>query len=85
MHVVEVLAHDSFAAQNAIADVPGVVSVTQLGIRLRILIPEAVTDPLERVRQRLASRGLEAETELSSAGLEDVFVAVTMKPEAKAA
>ena len=85
MHVVEVLARDSFAAHDAIVDVPGVVSVTQLGIRLRILMPDSVPDPVDRVRQRLAQRGLEAETELSSAGLEDVFVAVTMKPRDKAA
>ncbi len=85
MHVVEVMAENSFAAQRALADVPGVVSVTQLGIRLRILIPEAIDDPLGRVRDRLEARGIAATTQLSSAGLEDVFVAVTLKPGALAA
>ena len=85
MHVVEVHASDSFAAQKVIAEIPGVVSVTQLGIRLRILMPVEIDSPAERVRQRLLERGIEADTSLSTAGLEDVFVAVTLKPEQKAA
>jgi ABC-2 type transport system ATP-binding protein len=85
MHVVEVYASDSFAAQKAIADIPGVASVTQLGIRLRILMPNRITDPVERVQRRLEERAIDAKTTLSAPGLEDVFVAVTMKPDRSAA
>ena len=80
MHVVEVLADDPFAAQKLVDTVPGVVSVTQLGIRLRVLIPDSVDDPVERVAARLERGNLAASATLSSAGLEDVFVAVTLKP-----
>ncbi len=85
MHVVEVLADDSFAAQKAIADAPGIVSVTQLGVRLRILIPETVSDPVERVERALSGAGIDATVERSTPSLEDVFVAVTLKPEQLAA
>ena len=85
MHVVEVLADDSFAAQRAIADAPGIVSVTQLGVRLRILIPETVSDPVERVERALSGAGIDATVERSTPSLEDVFVAVTLKPEQLAA
>ncbi len=85
MHVVEVLADDPFAAQNAASEVPGVVSVTQLGVRLRILLPESIADPVERVDKALDAAGIRATAELSSPDLEDVFVAVTLKPDQLAA
>ena len=85
MHVVEVLADDPFAAQKLVDTVPGVVSVTQLGIRLRVLIPDSVDNPVERVAARLEEGKLAARATLSTAGLEDVFVAVTLKPERAAA
>ncbi|MEO1245155.1 MAG: ABC transporter ATP-binding protein [Pseudomonadota bacterium] len=85
MHVVEVLADDPFAAQNVVSAVPGVVSVTQLGIRLRILIPDSIAEPAERIAAQLEAAGIPASTALTSAGLEDVFVAVTLKPKQAAA
>ena len=80
MNVVEVLADDPFHAQEAVSDIPGVVSVTQLGVRLRILMPEDIDNPVDRVSERLASVDIPALIELSAPGLEDVFVAVTLKP-----
>lgn len=85
MHVVEVLADNPFAAQAAVSEVPSVASVTQLGVRLRILLPDSVADPVERVRRALDAAGIDATAELSAPGLEDVFVAVTLKPEQLAA
>ncbi len=85
MHVVEVLADDPFAAQNAVVDAPDIVSVTQLGVRLRILLPDSISEPAERVARRLEAAGIAATATLSTPGLEDVFVAVTLKPEALAA
>ena len=84
MNVIEVLADDPYHAQTAISALPEVASVTQLGIRLRVLIPETIADPLDLVTQTLRQHALKAESTLTSASLEDVFVAVTQtsrKPE----
>ena len=82
---VEVLADDPYHAQTAISTLPVVASVTQLGIRLRVLIPETVPDALAKVQQVLARNAISADTHLSGASLEDVFVAVTLDPEERAA
>jgi ABC-2 type transport system ATP-binding protein len=85
MHIVEVMAEDPYAAQAAIHDLPEVASVTQLGVRLRVLIPERHDQPLHIVESALAKAGVTAEASMASATLEDVFVAVTMSPEERAA
>ena len=85
MHIVEVVAEDPYAAQAAIHEVPEAVSVTQLGVRLRVLIPEHHRDPLPIVEGALKARGVEADATTTHPTLEDVFVAVTMKPEERAA
>jgi len=85
MHIVEVMAQDPYAAQAAIHDLPEVASVTQLGLRLRVLIPERHDQPLHIVESALAKAGVTAEASMASATLEDVFVAVTMSPEERAA
>lgn len=79
MHVVEVIADDPYAAQVAIYGLTAVASVTQLGTRLRVLIPERQEDPLSIVETALRDAKIDATATLSSASLEDVFVAVTMK------
>ncbi|MGI9233876.1 MAG: ATP-binding cassette domain-containing protein [Woeseiaceae bacterium] len=79
MHIIEVTADDPYKAQAAIHQLEEVASVTQLGVRLRVLIPENVEQPRERVESALSAEGLVASTQLSDATLEDVFVAVTMK------
>ncbi len=85
MHVIELLADDPYHAQTALIDVPLVASVTQLGMRLRVLIPETVGDPLALVDKQLHQRGVPASSSLVEASLEDVFVAVTMDREEQAA
>jgi len=80
MHTVEVLADEPTVAQQAIADMPEVASITQLGIRLRVLLPESTPDPAGRVADRLEAAGVPATCSVTDASLEDVFVAVTMKP-----
>ena len=82
MSVVEVLASDPAAAQNILLGLREVQSVTQLGIRLRVLVPEKVADPAALVRSALASNGLSAECSRVDASLEDVFVAVTLEDRA---
>jgi ABC-2 type transport system ATP-binding protein len=85
MIIVEVLADDPYHAQSVIKQIPVVASVTQLGIRLRVLIPESVGDALELVDRNLRKQNITAETRIAHATLEDVFVAVTLKPEQRAA
>ena len=85
MHVVEVTSSDPYQAQLVIADIPAVASVTQLGVRLRVLVPESEAQPVELVEDALRAANLDTHAALSTASLEDVFVAVTLKPQSKAA
>ena len=78
LHVLEVEATDPYRAQAALVDLPGVASVTQLGMRLRVLLSHDVSEPLATVRAALAAGGLEAEARSAGASLEDVFVAATL-------
>ena len=79
MSIIEVLANDTQAVQIELGKLAEVASITQLGLRLRVLIPDTVSDPLSLVDRSLAATGLEATTELVSASLDDVFVAATLK------
>ena len=81
MHIVEVIADDPYAAQAALDGDAAIVSVTQLGVRLRILIPERHENPVQLVEKSLTGHGVAGTASLSAASLEDVFVAVTMSPE----
>jgi ABC-2 type transport system ATP-binding protein len=85
MNIIEVLADDPYHAQTAISTLPIVASVTQLGIRLRVLIPQNVPNALGQVEKVLSDNRITADTQLSGASLEDVFVAVTLDPEERAA
>ena len=85
MQVVEVVADNPYAAQAALADAPGVASVTQLGVRLRVLMPEDVADAADTIRRLLESTSVSARTSITAPTLEDVFVAATMKPLDRAA
>jgi len=78
MHIVEVVGDDPYAAQAAIDDMPEVASVTQLGVRLRVLIPQHIDAPIELVEIALQKQGLAATVHTTHATLEDVFVAVTL-------
>lgn len=79
MHVVEVLADRTTAAQTALEEHAAIASVTQLGIRLRVLVPISIETPQALVEELLQSAGIDAKVTSSSPSLEDVFVAVTMK------
>lgn len=81
MHIIEVMSDDPYAAQAAIDERTEIASVTQLGVRLRVLIPNRYSDPVEIVRSALASQNVSGKTQTATPTLEDVFVAVTMKPE----
>ena len=69
-------------AQRLIVDVPGVLSVAQIGNSLRVLTAAseggpAATDMCKHIDDTLASAGQQAHTHPTLANLEDVFVAVT--------
>ena len=85
MHIVEVNAADPYAAQAALAERPEIASVTQLGVRLRVLVPETIDAPLELVETALATHDVTAQLSLTPPTLEDVFVAVTMHSRVQAA
>ena len=84
MSIIEVIAEDPYAAQAAIDHRPEIASITQLGMRLRVLIPARHNGPLEIVRSALDERNVAGSAEFVTPSLEDVFVAVTMKPEDRA-
>ena len=85
MYVVEVTAEEPYAAQAVLAPLREVASVTQLGVRLRVLLPEATDDPIRVIESALANAGLEAVAEPTRPSLEDVFVAVTGRTRQEAA
>lgn len=79
MSVVEVLADQPTQVQHGLIGKHGIASVTQLGIRLRVLVPKQIGNPLELVEGYLRDNHASATTQLATPSLEDVFVAVTMK------
>ena len=80
MWVIEVLADSPPRANQALVALEEVVSVTQLGLRLRVLIPESHADPRQRVKSCLDGQGISATVDLVPASLEDVYVATTLQP-----
>ena len=84
MHIVEVTADDPYHAQTALYCAEHIASVTQLGVRLRVLVPDKFDEPVALVRRHLDAHDVKAEVRLTTASLEDVFVAVTMGPEERA-
>lgn len=75
--VIEVEATDSNKARLSLAQEAVISSITQLGVRLRVLIPKQVSNPLQLVEKNLASANVEAKIRTVFPDLEDVFVSVT--------
>ncbi len=78
-HVVEIEADDPNRARLSLMEQKEISSITQLGIKLRVLIPKTVIDPLQLVNSSLQSTGVTTKAEQVFPDLEDVFVAVTQK------
>ena len=85
MTIVEVRADDPQHAAAALEKLPHVVSVTQLGVRLRVLVPQDIPAAQQTIDAELHKRNLPATVAEVSASLEDVFVAVTQTREDRAA
>lgn len=62
--------------RDALVDVQGIVSVSQIGNDLRVLTTRDA-QATERMRARLSEQGLSAQVVAASPNLEDVFVAAT--------
>jgi ABC-2 type transport system ATP-binding protein len=80
--VVEVTAHNLRAARGALAALPSVRSVAQLGNRLHLLLrshghAQHAAGAIGEIRGALDTAGVHATVEEAEAGLEDVFVAAT--------
>lgn len=77
--VIEVEADDPNAARSSLVAETAILSITQLGVRLRILIPKKVANALELVQSNLQQAAIPARVAEVFPDLEDVFVAVTQK------
>jgi ABC-2 type transport system ATP-binding protein len=75
--VIELGDVDFTAARRALALVPEVRSIAQLGNRLRVLLPKGTRDPVGLIGAALAADNPRASVEAVGASLEDVFVAAT--------
>lgn len=75
--VIEVTADDPNQARISLGRESAIASITQLGIRLRILIPKQVADAVNLVKRNLEHAQISASVEQVLPDLEDVFVAVT--------
>jgi len=75
--VIEIDAADPAGCRPVLAQIEGIVSVAQLGSRLRALADPSLGDQTARIEQRLQAAGLAASVQRVAASLEDVFVAAT--------
>lgn len=76
MSVVEVITQAPEALQKQLANEPSILSITQLGLRLRLLVSKSISDPLQLIQSHLNG---DPHTHCAHvpASLEDVFVAAT--------
>jgi len=75
--VIEIGDIEFAAARRALASLPEVRSIAQLGNRLRVLLPKGTRDPARLLRTALAAGNPGATIGEVEASLEDVFVAAT--------
>ncbi len=75
--VIEIECADLTAARHALATVPAVRSMAQLGKRLHVLVHRDAVDPERELGAALAGHCADARIERVGATLEDVFVAAT--------
>ncbi len=75
--VLEIACADLVAARRALATLPAVRSIAQLGHRLRVLVHRDAAEPERELRAALAELCPDATVQRVGASLEDVFVAAT--------
>jgi len=75
--VFEIEGADGSEAPKLLRDLPWVHGVTQLGVRLRVLVDRGTSDAAMALRRVLEQHGIRAKIEPTHASLEDVFVVAT--------
>ncbi len=75
--VYEIEGADDSAAPKLLRVLPWVHGVTQLGVRLRVLVDRGAPDAESLMRAELANHGIRAQVARTHASLEDVFVVAT--------
>jgi ABC-2 type transport system ATP-binding protein len=78
--VVEVQAQDYRQIRAALRALPQVISVAQIGARLRVLLYREAVAPDAMIRDALQQAGVVAEVAIVKPSLEDVFVTATQAP-----
>jgi ABC-2 type transport system ATP-binding protein len=76
-NVIEVVADNPNSARLSLAQNKSFTSITQLGVRLRVLIPKEIPDALEQVQLNLRQSQVSAQADPVFPDLEDIFMAVT--------
>lgn len=77
--VVEIEGADGSEAPRLIRELPWVQGVTQLGLRLRVLVARNDDGATGRLQALLRQHGIEAQVQRTQPNLEDVFVVVTRR------
>jgi ABC-2 type transport system ATP-binding protein len=77
--VVEVQAQDYQQIRTALRALPEVLSLAQIGARLRVLLRRGTASPDDMIRAALTQAGVAADTTVVKPNLEDVFVTATQK------
>ena len=78
-HVVEIEADDPNNARLCLLGSEEISSITQLGIKLRVMIPKTISDPVQLVNNSLVAANIQAKTEQVFPDLEDILVSVTQQ------
>lgn len=76
--VLEIRTDNPRRGRSVLGELDDVLSVTQLGSRLRVTVPTGLEDAVGWLRQLFASKGIDADIAETAANLEDVFVAATV-------
>jgi ABC-2 type transport system ATP-binding protein len=76
-HVILVDTEVPRRAHEILTGTPSVIGLAQIGRRLRVMVDNSVKEPTAFVQQTLADADVPARTELTTANLEDVFIAFT--------
>ncbi len=77
MNIIEVISNDPRSLRLKLHQEPSIFSITQLGTRLRVLVPESYDNPLERVANIVNDANVMLN--LVAPTLEDVFVTATQR------
>jgi ABC-2 type transport system ATP-binding protein len=76
-NVVEIGGEKLRQLKQALFELPEIISAAQQGIRLRVLVDDAITDPVEWLKQQSAISSGDYELRVVRPSLEDVFITST--------